>query len=153
MLCFRRARLALPLLGLLTLAAPSLAQTEEPFTGSTTSDPASVNVGDCFDYAEFNLTGSGTPLGTFTGSGQQRVDFCVAPDIEGDVIFTDQNGEQITIHYLGSRVDLFEYVCAMWATGGTGRYDGATVDGTLTIAEYRIDYPFEATFDGTIQFP
>jgi hypothetical protein len=145
--------LALTMLGLFTLAAPALAQTEEPFTGSTTSDTNSVNIGDCFDCTEFNLTGSGTSLGTFTGSGHQRVDVCVAPDIEGEVTFTDQNGDEISIHYVGSRVDLLQYVCTISATGGTGRYEGAAVDGTLTITDYSIDHPFDATFDGTIRFP
>jgi hypothetical protein len=145
--------MALTILGLFSLAAPTLAQTEEPFTGSTTSDTTSVNIGDCFDYAEFDLIGSGTSLGTFTGIGHQRVDYCDAPDIEGDVTFTDQNGDEISIHYVGSRVDLQRYVCAMSATGGTGRYEGATLDGTLTLTDYCIDHPFDATFDGTISFP
>jgi hypothetical protein len=145
--------LGLTILGLLTLAGPATARAEEPFAGSTASDTTAVNVGDCFDYAEFDLAGCGTPLGTFTGSGKQTVNYCFGPDIEGDVTFTDENGDQLSIHYVGTRVDLFTYVCEMSATGGTGRYEGATVDGTLTIEDYSIDHPLDATFDGTIQFP
>jgi hypothetical protein len=153
MLRLLQTPLALTILGLLTLAAPAIAQTKEPFTGSTASDTTSADIGDCFDDAGFDLTGSGTTLGKFTGSGEQRVNYCFAPDIEGDVTFTDQNGDEISIHYVGARVDLFTYKCVMSATGGTGRYKGATVDGTLTIEGYSIDHPFDATFQGTIRFP
>jgi hypothetical protein len=145
--------LALAALGLLTVAASAPARAGDPFTGTTASDTTSLDIGDCFDYTEFDLTGCGTPLGKFTGRGQQTVNYCFGPDVEGDVTLTDENGDQISLHYVGTRVDLFTYVCEMSATGGTGRYQGATVDGTLTIEDYGIDLPFDASFDGTIQFP
>jgi hypothetical protein len=148
---FIQSPLALAVVGLFTLAVSARAQ--DPFTGTTASDTTSLNIGNCFDYTEFDLTGSGTPLGTFTGSGQQTVNYCFGPDIQGDVTLTDENGDQISLHYVGTQVDFFTYVCEISATGGTGRYQGATVTGTLTIEDYDLDHPFNATFDGTIQFP
>ena len=150
---FLATPLALAVLSLLTVAASAPVRAGDPFTGTTASDTTSLDIGDCFDYTEFDLSGSGTPLGNFTGSGRQTVNYCFDPDIEGDVILTDQNGDQISLSYVGIQVDLFTYVCEMSATGGTGRYKGATVNGTLTIEDYSIDHPFDATFDGTIRFP
>jgi hypothetical protein len=150
---FLATPLALAVLSLLTVAASAPVRAGDPFTGTTASDTTSLDIGNCFDYTEFDLIGSGTPLGNFTGSGQQTVNYCFGPDIEGDVTLTDEHGDQISLYYVGTRVDLFTYVCKMTATGGTGRYQGATVNGTLTIEDYSIDHPFDATFDGTIRIP
>ncbi len=93
------------------------------------------------------------PLGRFTGVGRQRVSYCGAPDIEGKVTLTDENGDRLHLDYVGVRVDLFSYVCDLSVIKGTGRYKGATVQATLDIPYYSLDHPFDMTFDGTIQFP
>jgi hypothetical protein len=139
---------------LVVLSGLALAQTEEPFYGSGTFTPTSVKVGNCFDSAQYTAAGEGTPLGQFEGDGHQRVDYCgIGPDMEGDVTLTAENGDQISLHYVGKRLDPSTYLCTLVVTGGTGRYDGATVDATLLIENYNLSEPFDITMDGTIQYP
>ena len=132
------------------------AQAQQPFNGSVASATLRVNVGDCFEEEDFGAAGTGVPLGQFSASGHQFVSYCAPPgepDIEGDVTFTDENGDELSIHYTGSRLDPSTFICDMSATSGTGRYDGATVTATLVIDNYDLAHPFDGTFDGTIFFP
>jgi hypothetical protein len=144
---------AFTILALMICSVPAAAQTEVPFAGTMTSDTTDVIVGDCFDYTEYTVAGSCMPLGHFTGFGSQRVSYCGPPDIEGDVTVFAGNGDQLAIHYIGTRMDLFSYTCDLSATGGTGRFAGAMVSGTLQIPAYNLDHPFDGTFEGTIVFP
>jgi hypothetical protein len=143
----------LPILVLLIGSVPAAAQTSIPFRGSTSSTTTYLNVGDCFDYTEYTITGTCTSLGDFTGCGSQRVSYCGAPDIEGDLTVIAANGDQISIHYVGTQVGLFSYMCDMEATGGTGEFQDAGMSGTVLIPDYGIDHPFDTTFEGVIEFP
>ena len=147
----RALALVLPLLVLLT--APPPAEGQEPFAGMTASVATAENVGDCFDETDYVVMGKGTVLGHFTGGGTQRVSYCGAPDIQGDVTLTAADGDQLSLHYVGTRVDLNTYTCTVTATGGTRRFENAVVDATLVIPAYAIGHPFDGTFNGTIEFP
>ena len=134
----------------------AVAQSQQPFNGTVASATLSVKVGDCFEEEDFGAEGSGVPLGQFSAIGHQFVSYCAPPgdpDIEGDVTFTDENGDELSIHYAGTRLDPSTFICDMSATSGTGRYDGATVTAMLLIDNYDLDHPFDGTFDGTILFP
>jgi hypothetical protein len=135
------------------LSVPASAQAKEPFSGSGTVTVTSVMVGDCIEDATYTVAGTGEPVGMFTGVGQQRVCYCEAPDIEGNVTFTAETGDQLSLYYIGTRVGLTSYVCDLVVTGGTGRYADATVDAVLTIENYSASGPFDLTYDGTICFP
>ena len=148
-----RSQSMITVLTSLTFCYSAQAQTQQPFNGSVASATLSVNVGDCFEEEDFGAAGSGVPLGQFSAIGHQFVSYCAQPDIEGDVTFTDENGDELSIHYTGSRLDPSTFICEMSATSGTGRYDGATVTATLLIENYDLDHPFDGTFDGTIFFP
>ena len=134
----------------------AVAQSQQPFNGTVASATLSVKVGDCFEEEDFGAAGTGVPMGQFSATGHQFVSYCAPPgepDIEGDVTFTDENGDELSIHYTGSRLDPSTFICDMSATSGTGRYDGATVTAMLLIDNYDLDHPFDGTFDGTILFP
>jgi hypothetical protein len=146
------ARLALAAGVLVALSVPANAQAEEPFSGSGTVDVTNVNVGDCFDDATYTVQGFGEPLGVFSGVGQQHVSYCEAPDIEGNVTLTAESGDQISLYYVGTQVGPTSYLCDVVVTGGTGQYEGATVDAVLSIENYSPGGPFDLAFDGTIRF-
>jgi hypothetical protein len=137
------AKLAFAVGALAALSVPSNAQTKEPFRGSGTVTVTSVMPGDCTEDATYTVGGTAEPLGEFTGVGQQRVCSCEPPDIEGDVTFTAEAGNQLSLYYIGTRVGPTCYVCHVVATGGTGRYAGATVDAVLTIENYSPAGPFD----------
>ena len=123
------------------------------FSGSTSSSTTYLDVGDCFDYTEYTVAGTCTSLGDFTGFGSQRVSYCGAPDVEGDLTIIADNGDQLSIHYVGTRTDLFTYACDMYSTGGTGEFQDAEMSGTLLIRDYDINHPFDTTFEGVIVLP
>jgi hypothetical protein len=153
------ARWHLPLwsLTILVLAlstVPAAAQTEQRFRGEGTLTPIRINVGDCFDKASCSATGTSNVLGGFQGIGRVRVDYCgIYPDITGDLIFTAANGDQLSVHYIGMRLDPTTYLARMAATGGTGQYQGAAVDAFLLIENYNLSDSFDITFSGTIELP
>lgn len=146
-------KLAFAVWALAALSVPANAQTQEPFRGSGTVTVTSVMVGDCFDDAKYTVGGTGEPLGEFTGVGWQHVSYCDAPDIQGNVTFTADTGDRLSLYYIGTWVDPTSFVCDLAVTGGTGRYAGATVDAVLTIENYSPGGPFDLAFDGTICFP
>ena len=151
-----RSPLVIAVLTWLSFSYSAEAQTQQPFNGSIASATLKVNVGNCFEEEDFRAAGSGDPLGQFSAVGHQFVSYCAPPgdpDIEGDVTFMDENGDELSIHYTGSRLDPAAFLCDMSATGGTGRYDGASVTATLLIDNYDLDHPFDGTFDGTIIIP
>jgi hypothetical protein len=130
------------------------AQTEEPFCGEGTFTPVRINVGDCFDKVKYSAAGTSNVLGSFQGPGRLRVDYCgIYPDIAGDLYFTAANGDQLSVRYVGMRLDPTTYLAKMVATGGTGQYQGAIVDAFLLIENYNLSDSFDISFSGTIEFP
>jgi hypothetical protein len=141
-------------LTLVLLAGPATAQTQEPFRGSGTLTVTRIHVGDCFDSVRCKAQGKSTPLGPFQGVGHQYVDYCGLPDIVGELMLTAANGDQLSIYYVGSRLeDPTTFLCRVLDTQGTGQYQGAMVDAGLLIENYNLANSFEFTFAGTIQYP
>jgi hypothetical protein len=145
---------ALTIFALVLFAIPATAQADEPFRGEGMVTPMAEGVGNCFDKIKYTAAGTSNVLGAFQGAGRQRVDYCgIYPDIAGDLFFTTANGDQLSVHYVGMRLDPTTYLAQMVATGGTGQFKDATVDAFLLIENYNLSDSFDLIFSGTIQFP
>ena len=144
----------LTILSVAIVSLPASAQTKERFRGEGTITPTHINVGDCFDMADFSAAGSSSVLGDFEAVGRLRVDYCgIGPDIEGDITFTVANGDQLSMHFVGMRVDPTTYVARIAGTGGTGQYQNARVKGHLLIENYNLSDSFDMSFHGKIRLP
>jgi len=140
-------------MALAVFTLPATARADD-LNGQGTCTTISGDFGDCFDQTDYLFSGTGSPLGQFEGEGWQRVNYCgIGPDIEGKVILTDENGDQIFLSYIGVWIDFNSFSCSFQVHGATGQYDETTGSGTLDISNYSPSDPYDMSFEGTLDFP
>jgi hypothetical protein len=136
--------LALPLVVLLSWAAPLRAQTTEPFTGQGRGLITDEQGSTFF----FVLEGQGEPLGHFGGEGA----FVVPGDgsLYGKVTFRNADQDMVFADFIGQVLDDGSYAVTLTIVGGAGRFAGAS--GTADLWGEMFDVSFSINFDGTITY-
>ena len=137
--------LALPLVILLSVAAPLGAQTMEPFTGQGEGIILDQQ-GNTFFFA---VEGQGEPLGHFGGEGA----FVVADDgdLIGKVMLLNADQDMVFANFIGQVDDDGSYAATLIIVGGAGRFAGASGTADLCGAFFD-DGSFSFNFDGTITY-
>jgi hypothetical protein len=137
--------LALPLVLLLSAAAPLGAQTTEPFTGQGEG----LLLDEQGRESYFAVEGQGEPLGHFGGEGA----FVITDDggLFGKVVLLNADQDMVFAAFIGQVQDDGGYTATLTILGGGGRFAGAS--GTADLWGEFIDAgSFSINFDGTITY-
>jgi hypothetical protein len=136
--------LALPLVLLLSVAAPLGAQTTEPFTGQGEGIILDEQVGTFY----FAVEGLGEPLGHFGGEGA-----FIVPDhgLFGKITLFNADQDKVFAAFIGEVLDDGSYAATLFIQGGAGRFTGASGMADLW-GEFFDDGSFTINFDGTITY-
>jgi hypothetical protein len=151
----RKINLVLAGLVLAALAIPASAGDQVPFVGTVSGQVVLVTPQDSEHLLfDVDVVGHATHLGRFTGKAQV-VQNVVDGSYVGSYTWTAANGDTIFGTFSGQLIptgtpgvfDNFEHSIV---TGGTGRFEGATGNSTLTGQLDTITLSFLYPIDGTL---
>jgi hypothetical protein len=149
--------LALAALTLLGLASPASAGKQVPFKGdlegsfTSTFDPGPPPIATFDGSGE----GHGTHLGAFTYEFPHTVDFGTAPPTgNGTYTFTAANGDTLVAKFIGHSTPVGPGLVFVEeeavVVDGTGRFEGATGEFTISRLVDQINGTTTGSFEGTI---
>ena len=143
----------------LLLGAMPVSATERPFASSGNgvaafiTDEAGNVVG-----ANLMLSGNGTHLGLFTGTG--RIQF--VPDandpnivhVPGEITYVAANGDRLPVNIENGRMDLRTGIATgdMVFQNGTGRFAGASGSAAIVVEQNFVTGAYTFTMVGTINY-
>ena len=143
----------------LLLGITPLSATERPFASngngiaSFITDGAGNVVG-----ANLSLTGNGTHLGSFSGTG--RIDF--VPDsndpniviVPGEITYVASNGDRLPTVIENGRMDLTTGIATgdMVFQSGTGRFEGVSGKAAIVVEQNFITGAYTFTMVGNINY-
>ncbi len=147
------ASLALAVVVILGLTGPLPADEQVPFKGSLEGLDTAVGANPPFVYVEVTATGYATHLGMFTYVAQQTVDTRTRI-ATGTFLFTAANGDTVFGTVSGKATltapGILTIVEQAIITGGTGRFEDATGNFSLTRLKNTATGATAGTFTGTI---
>ena len=142
------------LLGIIPVSA-----TERPFASSGNGVASFItDGGGNVVGANLSLSGNGTHLGLFTGSG--RIDF--VPDandpnivhVPGEITYTASNGDRLPVIIENGRMDLRTGIATgdMVFQSGTGRFAGASGSAAIVVEQNFVTGAYTFTMVGNVNY-
>jgi len=131
---------------------PAAASEPLPFKGR--ADLVVTGAGPSGDYLELSAeaTGTATHLGLFSRTETVVVDLSSGMFIDGSLVFTTKNGDQLYADVAGgfTAIDLSTAAGCYTFTGGTGRFENAS--GNAMFSAVATETGYDVTFDGEIEY-
>jgi hypothetical protein len=143
-----RFRLALAALAVLLLAANVAVADERPFHSEATLVPVDSQ-GNHYIRAG---SGQATQLGEFTEINEFKTKGGNPIVFYGVATLTGANGDSLVIAWVNSPVGENHFEGTYLIVGGTGRFEGASGSGTMSVDFHPDDLTTDQVFDGTIDF-
>lgn len=151
----RKINIVLLVILLLCLSHPAAAGDQVPFVGTLEGQVVSAIPQDSEHMLfDADVTGHANHLGRFTGEAQVLQNVTDGSYV-GSYIWTAANGDTIFGTFEGQLIPtatpgVFDNIETVIVTGGTGRFEGATGNATLTGEIDTITGSFVYPIDGTI---
>ena len=143
----------------LMLGTIPVSATERPFASNGNgiaafiTDEAGNVVG-----ANLMLSGNGTHLGSFSGTG--KIDFVPDPNdpniviVPGEITYVASNGDRLPTVIENGRMDLRTGIATgdMVFQSGTGRFEGASGRAAIVVVQNFVTGAYEFTLVGTVNY-
>ena len=142
------------LLGIIPVVA-----TERPFASNGNGSAAFITDGSGNVVgANLTLSGHGTHLGLFTGTG--RIEFVPDPNdpniviVPGEVTYTASNGDRLPTIIENGRMDLRTGIATgdMVFQSGTGRFEGASGSAAIVVEQNFVTGAYTFTMVGNVNY-
>lgn len=138
----RKLTVLMSVLGLALVGAPTTSAQSQAFEGAALGSLTFPGATECQNYEGQNLRTDGlaTGLSTVLGETTLMTAHCTpeGPDIAGEATFVSAGGDEIHVEYVGANAPpdpdtaVLVSPTAFVIVGGTGRFEDARGEGTLT---------------------
>jgi len=142
----------------LLLAIIPVSATERPFASSGNGVASFIIDGGNVVGANLSLSGNGTHLGSFSGTG--KIDFVPDPNdpniviVPGEITYVASNGDRLPTVIENGRMDLRTGIATgdMVFQSGTGRFEGVSGKAAIVVEQNFVTGAYTFTMVGNINF-
>ena len=143
----------------LLLAIIPVSASERPFASSGNGVASFIiDGGGNVVGANLMLSGNGTHLGSFSGTG--KIDFVPDPNdpniviVPGEITYVASNGDRLPTVIENGRMDLRTGIATgdMVFQSGTGRFEGVTGKAAIVVVQNFVTGAYEFTMVGNINY-
>src|SRR5215216_4454804 len=141
------------------LAIIPVSATERPFASSGNGVASFIiDGGGNVVGANLSLSGNGTHLGSFSGTG--KIDFVPDPNnpniviVPGEITYVASNGDRLPTIIENGRMDLRTGIATgdMVFQSGTGRFEGVSGKAAIVVVQNFVTGAYEFTMVGNINY-